>query len=106
MTFLLKQERRTQWDFYKECRGAFNREQLTETEWHALQYRIMVFWFVTRCILGAVTVEEHATRKHIAHRATHLNMHDNTGEQKSACEITVLSSCLRVPHSCFSLSLV
>jgi hypothetical protein len=61
----------------------------------------MVFWFVTRRILSAVTVEEHATRKHIAHEATHINIHDNTGEQNSACEVSVLSSSLRVPNSYF-----
>jgi len=66
----------------------------------------MVFWFVTRPILGAVTVEDHSTRKHIAHRATHINIHDSTGGQKSACEVTVLSSRLHVPNSYFSLSLV
>jgi hypothetical protein len=105
--YLLKQERRIQSDFRKECRRAFKREQLIETDRDALWYLIMLFWFVTRCFLGTLTVEQHAARKHIAHRATHINIqNDNTEEQKSVCEVTVLSSCLRVPISYFSLSLV
>jgi hypothetical protein len=61
----------------------------------------MMFWFVTRRILGAVAVEKHAVRNHNAHRATHINIHGGTGEQKSACEVTVLSSSLLAPISCF-----